>query len=239
MLDFLAGVDITITVPFTRDGEPFVPDPTGLQWTLRGQNGAVLATSGLSGVTDTQVHIPVLATYNNLTGPSRFEKRAVVVRGTVGGQAFTSMVFYRLAPWLNMTASREAVRTFIGCDVSELGDHEISLIEAYVRVADKVGGDATLNAALSSGTSAEITANRGIVAQAVLLALPGVRQRMAKKESDGTRDIERFAIDFDRLQADAQADLDDAIAVVGAVDDTTAIPVIFMLTTPTDPVTGV
>lgn len=237
MLTYTAGEDIEVAVPFERDGEPFVPDENTVAWALRGQDGALTGSFVSIDVSDTSALIPVLAASNSVATGMRFEKRTVVVRGERDGRPFEVRVPYQITPWLNYTASPEDVRNFCGAAGSELSDSDINLVDAYFRVADIVTEDG-LEFALISGLAAEQNANRAIVAAAVLTALPGLRARMLKKEGDGNRTLERFNMDFDRLEADALKALKDATTSLSAIDDNTTAPPIFILTTPTDPVTG-
>lgn len=234
MLSTLAGEAVTITVPFTRDGEPFVPDANSVSWSLRDHTGIVIATSPVVSVSDTQMQVDLLSTQAAIASDRTFEKRTLVVRAEQNGQPYLWSTTYRIHKWLNLSTSAEDVRAFIGCGPDELPDQAVDLVEAYLTV------DALtpLNTALTAGTVLEVHANRAVMAQAVLDVLPSLAQRLAKKESDGNRSIERFTLDLVSLEAKARHMLRAALDAVGAADDTATTPTIFIVTTRTDPVTG-
>lgn len=238
MLDFLAGEAVTITVPFTRDGEPFVPDANSVSWSLRGHDGSVLvASTTLSGITDTLAAINIAAANHNIVAGRVFEKRALTVRASSNGSPYTRTVAYRIHTWLNLSVTEASVRDYIGCDDAELPDEAIDLLGAYLKVASRAG-QAVLDDALTSGTLRELQANSAVVAQGVLDCLPGLAQRLAKKETDGNRNIERFSLDIEQLERSAREALRIALEAVSAVNDATTTPTIFVVASRTDPITG-
>lgn len=239
MLTFVQGEDLTITVPLTRDGEPFVADAGSVRWSLRDHTGqTVLTNQTLPDTEDTALRIPVAASNNNISGVRQFEKRSITVRGTVDDEAFVLGVQYRLTAWLNHSVSCDAVRAFIGTDAGELPDSEIDLVAAYFEIQDVIG-ETALTEALDSGLRLEQIANDAIKARAVLAVLPGMQARMSKREEDGTMKVERFAIDFDKLAAEAQRLIRLAAREVGLIDDAATVPTLFVLAGRTvDEVTG-
>lgn len=242
MLTFQSGETVTLTVSFIRDGEPFVPDPANLVWSLRDQAGLPVPAyvdQPLTGVTDTSAQVVVPAIANAVDPTRRFEKRFVVVKGLVDSIPFVITEAYRLAPWLNFTATIKDYWAFVGTDSGEFADFEVDLHAAYFSLADVVT-DAKLSAALSSGGQKEQIANRGIIGQAVLDTLSGLRQRIAKKANDGSMSIERFEVDFTQLAIDASRAVNNAAGIIGEIlVDTSLTPTIFILAGPTsDPVTG-
>jgi hypothetical protein len=197
------GQDLGFAIPLVRNGEPFLPDNGQVSWSLRGQDGSVIVgPTQVTGVTDTQVQLTVVAADNTVAGGLLFEKRTILVTGAVGGQPFSIRVIYRLTAWLNYTASADDVRAFMGIDLAELPDSDIDLTIAYSDVAGVVSKD-LLDSALVAGDATEIAANRAIVARAVINVIPSAQARMLKSQSDGTQDIDRFKVDFDGLRQDA------------------------------------
>lgn len=198
------GANLGFAVPLVQGGEPFVPDGGQVYWSLRGQDGSVLvAPTLITGIVDTQAVLTVLAANNTVAGDLTFEKRTITVTGALLGVPFSIRVFYRLQAWINMSCSTDEVRAFMGIDVDELPDDDIDLATAYLDVAGVVT-QLVLDAALGSGGVTEISANRAIVARAVVNVIPSVQARMLKSESDGTRDIDRFKVDFAQLLQDAK-----------------------------------
>lgn len=237
MLNFQANQDITLTISFSRDGESFVPDDGQASWALVGHDGTQLTSpASLTGITDSQVSIQVLAAHNIITDPRFFEKRTVVVNCLRNGQSFQARGIYRVAPWINMTAVEDDVRSFIGIDNGELPDADIDLFDAYLQLSNTMSVE-VLDAALVAGDKSETDANAAIVAMAVLGVLPSLQFRASKTSTDSTSTITRFQLDFAALRAAAQAKLDAAIASITNADS--AERLIFIIGDRTDPVTGV
>ena len=240
MLTYTSGEDLAVVVPFIRDDELFVPDGGTATWIVRGQDGTIIGGLGgtLTGLTDSSCTITILAAHNAIATGLRFEKRTVIVRGTVGGFPFEMHQLYRLSPWLNLTVTCDSVRTFVGLDASELPDADIDILGAYYRFADQVG-DAVLATALATGTFEEQLANNAVKGWAVYRAIPGLRQRVAKQESDGTRQFQRFNIDFVQLETDAYYQVTLGLRqFIPTFNDASSMP-FFLVTSPTDPVSGV
>lgn len=237
MLHFTSGEDITVPVAFTRGGEPFVPDALNLVWYLRDQTGTAGGTTSLT-CTNTYADILVLAAQNALPGGQRFTKRFVCVSGTHGGKPFTIVVPYTLAPWKNFTVTAQEVRDFIGVDAGELDDNSIDLLDAYFAVVDSVGDETILATALASGLKAETQANTAIRMKAALMVLPSLQLRLSQAESDGSLTLERLK-DLDLAGTAKLARLNYGAVMTALSGRTTQERVAFIVTTPTDPVTGV
>lgn len=239
MLTHVAGEEVRITVPFTRDGEPFLADDLSVSWSLRGHDGSMLLTGQAPyDASDTRADILIPGSVTSITAPRRFEKRFLIVSGTDNDVNFSITVPFRVAPWLNTSVTNAAVRSFIGTDEGELPDADIDIISAYYMLIDQLG-DAAFEAALESGDRSEIIANNAIMGMAVIQTLPGLRARMSKKESDGNMTVERFPIDFDRIEADALRAIAAATRSIGGFDDTSTTRTLFVVGTPSpDPVTG-
>jgi hypothetical protein len=210
---FLQGTDLTIAVPLTRDGEPFVPDANTLTWTLYGQSGQQMATGTLTTVTDSTAFVPVTAANNSIVAGNAFEKRTIVLSGLAGALPFVIRQAYQLIPWLNYTASADDVRTFIGIGPGELPNADIDLVSAYMDVCS-YSTQAIIDAALVSANDNEREANRAIVARAVLLVIPSLQARVSKAESDGTIDVTRQDIDFNALEERASQQLSRSLDII-------------------------
>jgi len=212
MQTFLASEDITLIVPFRRDGEPFVADTGTTTYEVRGQDGTLLDSGSVTvGPADVAAAVEVPAASNAIS--TRFEKRTVIVRGLTGGRPFQARGQYRLTPWMNMSATNDDVRAFIGVGAGELPDTVIDLVDAFLQLEERTT-QATLEAALASGTSLEIKANDGIVAQAVLNLIPSLHQRISLKESDGPASAQREKIDIAGLRRRASDVLSEAVTAV-------------------------
>jgi hypothetical protein len=237
MLQFTAAADITVKVAFTDDGEPFVPDSAGLAWYLRDQAGAAGSPTTLTGVVDSFVDITVLAAANAIPGGKRFGKRFVCVTGTSNSQPFTIVVPYTLVPWINSIITADDVRSYLGVNPGELPDSAIDLVEAYFEVVDSVGDEPTVTAALASGTAIEKAANDAILMKAVMGVIPRLQLSLSQAESDGSLSVERLAkLDLASLYMLATLTYADAITAITL--RVKVNPARFVVTVPTDPVTG-
>jgi hypothetical protein len=202
---FVQGTNLTIAVPLQRDGEPFVADGASVSWALHGQDGTTVAT-GTQAAPDSTVLLPIISGYNTLVGSHQFEKRFVVLNGTVGGLPFVIRFPYLLIVWNNVTATEDDVRTFIGIGPGELPNSEIDLAGAYMDVVSYTS-QAIVDNALIAANESERAVNRAIVARAVLTAIPSMVARISKSESDGTIDVTRQDLDIPALQDQAAQQL--------------------------------
>ncbi|AKU43541.1 hypothetical protein CPT_Seuss15 [Caulobacter phage Seuss] len=240
MLTFHAGQSVVVAVPLTRDGEPFLAD-AGAKWTLRDHTGLPMPAytdQAVADVSDTTLIITIPSGAQTIDSSRLFEKRFVVVSGTSNAIPFEVTLAYRLVAWMNYSITADSVRSFLGVDPGELADHDIDLPAAYLELAS-VAGVTAVQDALNSGTRLESLANNAIKGYAALACLPGLRQRVSKKAEDGSMKVERFTVDFDRLEADARRLVMEGTTGLGtSLDDLTA-PVLFVLVTPTtDVITG-
>ena len=217
MKTFVEGQAVTITIPFERDGEPFVPDANSVTYDLRGQDGSLLQTGvAIPNVIGSSTELVIAQTYNAISPPYEFEKRMMVIYATVGGQPWQSRITYRLCVWLNFTASNDDVRGFIGIGKGELPDCDIDLISAYWDCANFMDTDTTtfFENALVSGNENERQANRAIIAQSVLLLMSSLQARVSQLETDGNMEAQRFPINFGDLEDRASNQLSRAINII-------------------------
>jgi hypothetical protein len=231
---FLADTQIAVAVPLLRNGEPFVPDNGQVNWELRGQNGAVISpASSLTGIQNTFVTVTIGANLGELGDDRTREKRTLVITGLDAGTPFRTQYAYQLTAFVNMTATPADVRTFLGIGENELPDAEIDLLGAYLDLCDRAT-PAVVDTALAAGDASERAANKAIVAQAVLDLLPSLPTRYAKRETDGTQEHERFALDLERIEARALVDVERFIET----SVTAAAPAVIRFAVRTDPLTG-
>ena len=239
-MDVLAGSNASIRFRFERGAEPIIPTAGSVSYTIRDQNGVPLTgyidLPVILGPADTSVNIPLPAAINMMT--LRVEKRFVVIRWSAQGNDYSSVINYRLVPFLNTTVTHAAVRSQIGgIGKTTLPDDEIDIIRAYLQIEDKLG-QPVLEDALSSGGLTEITANDAIRLQAAMDVLPSVKLRVLQKETDGPLSYERADLGplLDQLEVDIRQNLLAAINTLsGRAEDSFTL---LLLTSPTDPITG-
>lgn len=239
MQTILADADGAITILLIReDGEPFTPDNSQVDWELRGHAGEILIPrTSQTGVTDTALQVLITSNHNGLSDGRALEKRTLTVFATLDGVPISIREPYRITPFLNMTASAADVRGFIGATGGELNDSDLDLVSAYFDVAEIVTIEA-LNTALAGSEKVERSANKAIVAQAVLNVLPSLQTRITKSETDGASKIERFDIDLKDLETRARQQLGKAIEGITGTSRQTTERTLVSLTQRTDPLTG-
>lgn len=237
-MDYVAGADVPLTVPFRRNGEPFVPDVGSVKWTLRDAAGAAVVAytdvAVTTTTTTTSINLTVPAAQNGLTG--RFEKRTVVISGTRNsGTPFSFNVPYRIHPWLNHTVTPDDVRNFIGVGTDELPDDTIDILSAYIQL-ESSATQAVLDAAFIAGGVSELKANKALVGRCVLDALPALRQRLLVLKADGPLRAQRDKLDLDKIEELARAAITEVAGGTGGTFDATDS--FFQVVIRTDPFTG-
>lgn len=230
MNSFTAGQDVTVAVPLTRGGDPFVPDGNTVTVTVRGHDGAILSSAGQNGVTDSTLLVLVAAAQNAIA--KTVEKRTLIVEGMAGGLPFSIRTNYLLTAFLNYIVEPSDVRTFLGVDEGELPDAEIDLDKAYLHLAPLVDLD-TLNAAFVTDP---VEANDAVLAQAVIDLMPSLQARISMMDTDGTSKAQRFPLDLAALEGQAR-DLR-AKSIIAITSPPAVTPSLVAFSTRPDPFTG-
>lgn len=237
-MDFLAGNDIAIVVSFAANGQPKVPDSGTAKYTLRSDSGSVLLSNQditVSPGANTAV-VSILAANNAIT--ARYEHRSLQINFKVGGAQFTTMLRYRLLPFLNLEISEHDVRSFLGLDVDELDDAEIDLPTSYFGVETTLT-QAVLDAALYNTPAVRKAGNDAVLFSAILAVIPSIKLRTAQQRIDGPLTFSRFSSppNWDDIQEDAQDRLSAALDLVSgrAISSYPLITVAL----PVDVITGV
>jgi hypothetical protein len=207
-VDVLAGSGAALRVDFLNPAGTLIPDPNSVTYTVYATDGTQLVASTpiTTGPTDTGVMVNVLAVNNTISGSRQFEKRTVVVNMTSAAHPYTFTTIYRIIPFLNMTVTADDVRSVFGGDLDEVTDDEIDLVAAYFDVAARVlsvNSNATLAAALATGTITEVYANSAIAGMAVINLLPGIQGRLATQRKDGQVSFSRQAINWTHVENQA------------------------------------
>lgn len=210
------GSDAVITVQFRQQGEPFLP--TTPTWTLRGHSGApvsgYIAQALTLPPTATSAQVTVPGAQNTIAVDRRFEIRRVVVSALRVGVAWQTVIPYRVIPYLNYDATVDDVRSFFGLDEGELPNGDVDLFAAYIAV-EEAATRTVFETALVSGDRRQHQANNAIIAQAALLAIPALRQRLLLRHTDGSINAQRTPINWEALEGHARAQLNAALDVVG------------------------
>ncbi len=239
-MDYLEDMAGSVLVPFIRNKDFEVPDVGSVYYTLFDQAGAPISGQTDVAVTTTasttKILLSFLAAIFAIDVDRRFEKRTLIVRYAVKSQPRSIRQSFRVVPYLNHSVSPDTIRAYIGINPHELPDTDVDVFIGYLMI-EEVVTQAVLEAKLSSGTTAEVSANNLITYQTVLNVIPSLKLRVAQKETNGAVGFDRLAkLDIDKLEADTRAALADALnTVTGRQVDS---PVLGVFTLSTDPVTG-
>lgn len=231
-----SGDDATITVPLIVDGEYVVPDLNSVFYTLRGNDGSVIL-GNQAVVTDantTEVHIAIAGAHN--TKGLTVENRFLILLFKVNNKQYRISKSYRVVDFIAMTASESDVRDLLGLHGGELPDSSIDLIGAYFSLKADLGGT-VLDDALEAGDETAFAANNAIAIKAALEILPSARVRASQRERFDSSETWRFAeIDWDKIERELRDAL--ALEISTITGEEFEPPVLFTLSTRTDPFTG-
>ncbi|GBU16877.1 hypothetical protein [Methylobacterium sp. CG08_land_8_20_14_0_20_71_15] len=242
-MDVLPSTPVTLWVDFEAPQGLVVPDVGSVKYSLYDGAGAPLTIAqALAPEADaTGVSIPILAIHQTIALDRSFERRQVVVTFTAEGCGYQKRLAYRVVELPLHSVVPDDVRAYLGINEDELRDDEVDLFAAGLVLEGLVGKD-RLEAALTSGTLAEVRATRAVVLSAAQLLFPGLRYRIAQSKTDGTLKFERLkeAGTFDALVAATADELTGIAVEMGYVGpDVGAIPALQLGIVTTDPVTGV
>jgi hypothetical protein len=239
-MDVIAGTPTALTIPFIIGNQPVAPDVGSVTYTLKDQLGAPMV--GLTDIayvttgTTYQMQILVPSSAHQIDPARRFERRGVVVNFKLNGEEVQLTRAYRIVPEPLHTVTPAEVRAFIGIEEHELPDAHIDLLSAFL-VVEKDVGAAELAAALTSGTTDEISANTLVRMRAVLDVLPSAKQRMAQSEKNGVKEFSRVDLkELDKLKGEAEKRYQEALEEIVIVTEVT--PSLFLVTANTDAITG-
>lgn len=240
MTEFPEGLDVPLTIMFGDDRQPDIPAVGSVYYTVYNHAGQpiqeLIDVPVSTGATDFRVRITIPAEHNLIGAGHLFSKRTILMRYQVGGLIKTKRVGYRLLPVTNHSVTPKMVRDFLGVRADEVEDDAMDLFVTYLEVAERVTKP-VLDAALISGTHAEIKANELIVAWQVLKILPSLKNRMAQSQSNGVHRYNRPLIkNFDELYARAAGIV--SASLTSIIGGTSESPVYVVFTNDVDPITG-
>jgi hypothetical protein len=227
MLNFTAGDDVSLVVPFTVDSEYQTPDTGTVTYSVRDNTGTLI--TGLtnislyvtSGITETAITVPAIN--NAISLPT--EIRTLICSFKVGSKPYQFVQAYRLNPWLNIAMTEDDVRRQLGLSSTELPDADVDFYGAYYLLDAQINtmtqSTGMLAAALSSGTINAKYANDALVYKAAFDLMPSLPARLLQKEQLGQASYQRYSgFDFGALH-DMIADLlEDALTNITGMAST-------------------
>lgn len=242
-MDIVSSTPVTLWVDFEAPQGLVIPDVGSVTYGLYDGAGVPLAIAqALTPEADaTGVSIVINPIFNVIAPGRQFERRTVLVNWTANGRGYSARQSYRVIELPNYGVVAADVRNYLALNEDELRDDEVDLFSAYLVLAGRVGPD-LLDAALTSGTLAELRASRAVMLTAATALFPSLRYRIAQAKTDGTLKFERLkdASAFDGLVAATADELRQITQdISGDTSANDVLPVI--LTTSTisiDPVTG-
>lgn len=236
----IVGGAYSVTFDLMVEGEyaPFDVDSTS--YSIYDNSGAVI--SGYSNVAITTIEgqnrlsIEIPSGVHTVASGKTFEKRVVSLTTKYLDKTYILRQSYYVTPYLNYTVTPKDVIVLMGVRDGEVLEPEVDLVSAYVRVASLMGSS-TLTTNLASGTITQVQANEAIKAQAALDLLSTIELKAFKKMGGDSLNYTRFdGIDFMTIRNNLKAILQESISATQS--EVYTPPNMFLLTTPTDAVTG-
>lgn len=229
---FPADNDITLSFDYLQDGQLVVP--ASASYVVRDHSGATIDSGALPAAA-TSESVTVSAANNALSNGALIENRFLTVLFVVSGGTYHFQKSYSLHGFIPMTVSPQDTRRELGLDTSELPDADVDLVSAYFHLEDLHGTSFT-----DAFTDTDIqcrAANQAVAVQAALNLIPSLQLRAAKAVRSEDSEFHRVSkLDFESLRHDLNLKAADLLATAKGV--TTVTPDIFVLSTPTDAVTG-
>lgn len=142
---------------------------------------------------------------------------------------------YRLEAFLPFGVSEDGVRNKLGLEAHEVADDAINLVTAYGHFLSTVGAD-VLGAA--DGYASLLVCD-AIEATAALVLIPSLQVSLAMKQSSGTDQFQRAAIDWDAIRSSLEGYISRAQAVLlPNVNDTADYPALLVAVVRNDVLIG-
>lgn len=236
----IVGGAYSVTFDLMVEGEYAPFDVGSTSYSIYDNSGAVM--SGYSNVAITteegqnRLSIEIPSGVHTVGSGKTFEKRTVSLTTKYLDKTYNIRQSYYVTPYLNYTVTPKDVIILSGVRDGEILEPEVDLVSAYVRVANLMGSS-TLTTNLAAGTILQVQANEAIKAQAALDLLTTIELKAFKKLGGDSLNYTRFdGIDFNTIRGNLQNILLQAISATQSEEYTP--PSLFLLTTPTDAVTG-
>lgn len=230
-----ADEDVNFLIEFIVDDEYVIPDSATA--TVRNDGGTPV--SGLTdvplAVDSTSTTLTVPAAENSVAVGSNFETRYITVKFVKDGRTHNRTFFYRISPFLPLTVTPDDVRRELGLGSSEAPDKDIDILSAYVLL--RVDYGQAVEDALTGGSEKTLAVNKAIAVKAALELVNGLMFRAAVKIKAEDSAIERMStFDVNEIRIRLGQRLSKFLGVVlGEAEEGTSI---FVLSTPTDAITG-
>lgn len=230
-----AGIDVALTVDYLVDGEFVIP--TSALATVRDHAGVPIGslTDVALSVASTSAVLTIPGTNLTLAPNTAFAHRYIDVRFVYNTRTYHQRMSLKVTNFIPMTVTPEDVRRELGLDNLEVPDSHIDLVTAYLTLNE----DYPVAAALLATDFTAIAANQAIAVKAALALTDSLQFRVAVKAKAEDSSIDRMAeFDVDVIRARLGNRLASFLDLVEGVTAVETVPSI-VLSTPTDPITGV
>lgn len=239
---FQAGEDFTLEIPLVVDGIPVQPDKDSTHVTIADHRAMVIP--GLDKlpveVPGTTIFVDVPSTSAQLEDGQDASTRFVSVAYKVNGKSHTQRLAFGVCVLLPISVTEDDVRGLIGVDSDELQNESIALISAYFMLLADYGADFKAGL-ISPDINLRNAANRAIASKAALEAIPSLQLRVLKARQAENAQYQRGGwVDFDKLRGDLESVLGKSLATLSNTIAQTigGTPSIFIVSSPTDPITN-
>lgn len=240
-MDAIVGSAHTVSFDLQVGVDYVDPDAGSVTYTVRDNTGA--AISGQTDIEvddndiiDQSVTITVPSGSHTITGSRDYEQRTVQLKFTVDGQSYSFLKHYYVTPWLNYRVEPISVLGLIGLKEGEVWADQVDLVRSYYMLKSQLGG-AVLDTALASGTAEQFAANEAIRYFAAIDMIRCIELKALRKAGGDSMSYQRFEkIDFASVRGSLELALTDLIN--GFDTDTADTPVVFLVSNPTNPITG-
>lgn len=210
--------------------EDGAPDAT-IAWGLLDGRGQQV-TSGTLTPEEGSVSavIAVSAEHNTLVPDALSGARELRWNYTSAGLMRSGRHRYRLEAFLPFGIAEDGVRRKLGVEVHELADESIDLVTAYARFG-------TIPNTLTD--LEELAIANAVEATAAIMVIPSLQVSLAAKESSGTNQFQRAAIDWSAIRAQLDEYVTAGFAVLNpSLDETAGYSPLLVRVVRPDPVTG-
>lgn len=237
----LEGLDQSIIMEYLVGGQPVVPDADSVSMKAWSHDGTLLFNEPYtSGLPPTQAEVVLTGAMNQLGSLSLFENRFVRVDFKYESKPYFAQTSYRLHRMIPMTADAQSVRRLVAADYEELNDEDADVISAYFELYQSFGPEFAL--ALLKTNRSSIAANDAIALKAAIKLCPSMQSRLLKLEKENNAGYQRATMDFDKLRADLEAQLIEALGIISVefeiVEPTTVAHTLFAVVNQTDRITN-
>ncbi|WKV22014.1 hypothetical protein Phage2-1_00013 [Achromobacter phage 2-1] len=232
--------EYSFTVQATVDGVPVISDD-GKAWIYtRNQAGDPVEPWDSPVTMDgTSVFITLPESTMTVGSGNETEARHVMIRYTSQGAVYERRITVGVTPFISIEADADMVRSVLGVSAEELPDTDVDTISAYYDLKSRY--KTPFVSKVKDGiTSIRRGANQLVAITAALEVIPSLQLRTYQTRQDENAMFTRFrGIDWDRLIGDLQARMGEILVDIGIVGDVTELyPTLFIVSTPTDPVTN-